>query len=156
MRLYCLSFHHFNDEMARKVLESTMDTADAFAIFELQDRFLSSMVLMFGHIPLIYLTTLFRYWRDPLMLFLVYVLPVVPLVNTFDGLVSCLRTRNFREVMSLIGAKEKGTEIGGNAPKLAETSGWIFQSTYEMHSYPVGYMSWITGRRKEPSTNTAS
>src|ERR1700709_773281 len=37
IRTFYLAFHHFNDEMARKVLESTLETADAFVIIELQD-----------------------------------------------------------------------------------------------------------------------
>lgn len=30
-RLYCLSFHHFDDPLAAKILQSTMETADGFA-----------------------------------------------------------------------------------------------------------------------------
>ncbi len=30
-RLYCLAFHHFDDGMAKKVLESTLETSDGFA-----------------------------------------------------------------------------------------------------------------------------
>lgn len=45
-RLYCLSFHHFDDDLAMKVLSSTMDTADGFAIVELQDRRIFSLILM--------------------------------------------------------------------------------------------------------------
>lgn len=31
LRLFCLSFHHFDDQLARKILEDTMETADGFA-----------------------------------------------------------------------------------------------------------------------------
>jgi hypothetical protein len=145
-RLYCLSFHHFGDKMARKVLESTMQTADGFAIIELQDRYLSSFALMLGHLPLIYTTAIFRCWKDVLMLLLVYIIPIVPVVNTFDGLVSCLRTRSFKDVMALIDARIQASK---SAEKLAVKDDWIFQSAYEMHSWPVGYMNWITGHRKK-------
>lgn len=145
-RLYCLSFHHFGDEMARKVLESTMQTADGFAIIELQDRYPSSIALMLGHVPLIFATSIFRYWRDVMMLLLVYVLPIVPAINTFDGFVSCLRTRSFREVMALIGARIQGVS-GAGIEKVAVKGDWIFRSAYELHSWSVGYMNWITGYR---------
>ena len=151
-RLYCLSFHHFGDKMARKVLESTMATADGFAIIELQDRYLSSLLLMLGHLPLIFLTSWWRYWRDVLMLVLVYLVPIVPVVNTYDGVASCLRTRNFREVMKLVAAKmqeRKGEE------KVATKGDWVFRSRYEMHSWPVGYMNWIVGYKRRKQTNSS-
>ncbi|KIW06192.1 uncharacterized protein PV09_02672 [Verruconis gallopava] len=146
-RLYCLSFHHFDDRLAKKVLESTMETADGFAIIELQDRFLSSFALMLGHIPLIYVTSIFRYYRDIWMLILIYVLPIVPIINTFDGLVSCLRTRSFKEVMALIGTvpQERGSS---RFEKIAFKDDWVFRSAYEIHSRPVGYMNWIAGHRR--------
>jgi hypothetical protein len=152
-RLYCLSFHHFEDKMARKVLESSMQTADGFAIIELQDRFLSSFALMLGHMPLIYATSLFRYWRDPLMMLLVYIFPLVPAINTFDGLVSCLRTRSFKEVVHSIGAN---IQDPNGAQKTATKDDWVFKASYELHSWPVGYMNWITGYRRRVDGEQAS
>lgn len=151
-RLYCLSFHHFNDKLARKILESTLETADGFAIIELQDRYLNSFALMLGHLPLIFTTSIFRYWRDIMMLMLVYTLPVVPVINTIDGFVSCLRTRSFREVMTLVGAKISENNVH---EKLAFKDDWTFRSAYEMHSWPVGYMNWITGHRSNQSSGPA-
>lgn len=148
-RLYCLAFHHFDDELARKVLASTMETADGFAIIELQDRYLSSIFLMLGHLPIMFGLSIFRYWKDIIMLIFVYLVPLVPVINSFDGLVSGLRTRNFREVMALIGAKVEGERMDGESiVKQAAKDNWVFKSAYEMHSWPVGYMNWIVGYRK--------
>jgi hypothetical protein len=36
--LYCLSFHHFPDPEARRILQSTLSTSDGFAIIELVSR----------------------------------------------------------------------------------------------------------------------
>lgn len=152
-RLYCLAFHHFDDELARKVLESTMQTADGFAIIELQDRYLSSFALILGNIPFMYVMALYRHWRNVWMLFFVYVLPVVPFINTFDGLVSCLRTRSFKEVMGLIGAKITGSNA---KEKSAAKDDWVFRSAYEMHSWPVGYMNYIVGFKKKHGTSPDS
>ena len=152
-RLYCLSFHHFDDEMARKVLNSTLNTADGFAIIELQDRYLSSSVLMLGHLPLMFGLSIFRFWRDVLMLILVYVIPIVPIINTWDGLISSLRTRSFEEVMRLMdgGAKidiTATTTDEGLHIKTTRKEGWLFKAAYQMHSWPVGYMNWIVGYKK--------
>nr|OQO28895.1 hypothetical protein B0A51_03222 [Rachicladosporium sp. CCFEE 5018] len=46
MRLFCLAFHHFDDEVARKVLKSTMETSDAVVVLELQER---SLLIIHAH-----------------------------------------------------------------------------------------------------------
>ncbi|KAF2432000.1 hypothetical protein EJ08DRAFT_586122 [Tothia fuscella] len=153
-RLYCLSFHHFTDDLARKVLRSTVDTADGFAIIELQDRHLSSLLLICGFFPLQFLTTLSWFWRDPLHLFLTYIVPVVPFIVTFDGLVSCLRTRSFEEVMKLVGSEGNDKRItstideDGKEIQKAERGQWVFTGTSEVHTWPFGYTNWVVGYKK--------
>ncbi|QSZ35965.1 hypothetical protein DSL72_007087 [Monilinia vaccinii-corymbosi] len=61
-RLYNLAFHHFGQELASKILKNTMETADGFAIFELQERDLSSFVTIFGMIIAITIMTPFYFW----------------------------------------------------------------------------------------------
>jgi hypothetical protein len=155
-RLYCLSFHHFDDELAKKVLESTMETADGFAIIELQDRKLGSLCLIFGHVAYMFATTIFYFWRDPLQLLFTYIVPVLPAVVTFDGLVSCLRVRTFSEVMGLL----KGTDgegereiqavedIDGRKLETTKRGKWSFEAGSELHSWPCGSMNWIVGIKK--------
>jgi len=154
-RLYCLAFHHFDDELARKVLESTMQTADGFAIIELQDRRLGSLMLIFGHILHMLASTPFFFWKDPLHLFFTYIVPVLPVVVTFDGLVSCLRVRSFKEVMALIGgsgAEEETVKYvvdgEGRELEVAERGEWCFESGREFHTWPCGYMNWVVGYKK--------
>ncbi|RDI84824.1 hypothetical protein Vi05172_g5455 [Venturia inaequalis] len=155
-RLYCLSFHHFDDTMAKKVLESTMNTADGFAIIELQDRKLGSLCLIFGHVAYMFASTIFYFWKDPIQLFFTYIIPVLPTVVTFDGLVSCLRVRTFREVVKLIKGIE-GAEIGeieavedGEGRKLerVKKGSWGFEAGIVQHSWPCGNMNWIVGIKK--------
>jgi hypothetical protein len=150
-RLYCLSFHHFSDDLARKVLKSTLDTADGFAIIELQDRYLSSLLLICAFFPLQFLTTIFWFWKDPLQLIFTYLLPIVPSIVTFDGLVSCLRTRSFEEIVRLIG-NETGSEgivktvdDQGRETKHAKRGVWTFKGMNELHTWPLGYMNWMVG-----------
>jgi hypothetical protein len=150
-RLYCLSFHHFTDSLARKVLKSTLATSDGFAIIELQDRHLSSLLLICLFFPLQFATTLFWFWRDPLQLIFTYLIPVIPFIVTFDGFVSCLRTRNFEEIMRLV-EKEDGEEDvdstvdeEGREVKHARRGDWVFKGMSEVHSWPLGYMNWVVG-----------
>lgn len=152
-RLYCLSFHHFDDKMAKKVLQSTMETADGFAIIELQDRKLGSLCLIVGHVAYMFVSTIFYFWKDPIQLFFTYIVPVLPAVVTFDGLVSCLRVRTFGEVVTLLRGIE-GPEVGeiqavedGEGRKLERVRKgvWGFEAGSELHSRPCGKMNWIVG-----------
>jgi hypothetical protein len=157
-RLYCLSFHHFDDEMARKVLRSTLDTSDAFAIIELQDRRLASFMLMLCNFFLLFLTSAVWFWRDPVHLALTYVIPIVPSIVAFDGLVSAARTREFDELMSLVDdvlgttPQEKSAKPPrprarrGEIPP-AERGNWRFQGGREAHTMPFGYLNWFVGYR---------
>lgn len=156
-RLFCLAFHHFDDDMARRVLRSTLETSDAFAIIELQDRDLFSAILMFYDFFLVFLVTLFWFQHDFLQLIFTYLIPVIPFIMSFDGFISSLRTRKFEEVMKLV---DEGKGGGGRplevspirrGPKLnwktAEREGWTFSGGKEMHTFPLGYMNYFVGRK---------
>ena len=156
-RLYCLAFHHFNDPLARKVLRSSMESSDGFAIVELQDRHLSSLILMLLDFILIFVVTLPWFWRDPIQLLFTYVIPIMPFIMSFDGLVSCLRTRTFREVLALIdtavsgSARAKANRIStemdedGRVIQVAKRQDWVLKGGRQMHTWPFGHMNWIIG-----------
>jgi hypothetical protein len=163
--LYCLSFHHFPDGVAEKVLQSSMSTSDGFAIIELQRRDLASVALILGHVMHMFLTTWLWFWKDPLMFLMTYIIPVVPVVVTFDGVVSCLRTRGFEEVVALVDAEDVGrsgkkdTEIAievdkeGREIKVVRRNGWVLRGGSELHTWPVGYMNWVVGVREKQASD---
>ncbi|KAI9820786.1 MAG: hypothetical protein M1827_005157 [Pycnora praestabilis] len=152
-RLYCLAFHHFDDEGAKKILESTLDTADGFAIIELQSRHLSSFILMALYLPTLFVLTIFWYPFDLGMLFFTYIIPIIPFVLVFDGVISSLRTRTFAEVLGLM-----GEAVTGPGPMVVSRRhpGWTFKSAFQMHSFPVGYMNCIVGTKDRSLLNGLS
>jgi hypothetical protein len=152
--LFCLAFHHFDDDMARNVLRSTMLTAHGFAIVELQDRRVASFILMALHFLLVFFTSAFWFWTDPIHLTLTYLLPVLPTILAYDGVVSALRTREFDELVALIDdiSEEKAqTEITPGNNKAQEmrrtvrSGSWMFEGGRERHTIPFGYMNWFVG-----------
>ncbi|KAK0366325.1 hypothetical protein LTR91_007505 [Friedmanniomyces endolithicus] len=149
-RIFCLSFHHFDDEAAQRVLKSTLETSDAFAIIELQDRRIGSLFLMVLEFWLVLFTTVFWFWDDWMHLLLTYGLPVLPAVHSFDGFVSCLRTRTFEETLRLIEDVQGGSltahekEVEGS---LSLRRQWQFSHARALHTWPLGYMEVIFGRR---------
>lgn len=147
-RLFCLSFHHFDDEGAKRVLKSTMETSDAFAIIELQDRRIGSLMLMVLEFWLLLAIMWIWFWQDWAALLCTYLLPVLPAIHAFDGFVSCLRTRTFSEVVQLV-----DEVLGRNSQDLKGTGvtavrgDWTFTSVRTLHTWPIGYLNAVVGRR---------
>ncbi|CAG8980669.1 hypothetical protein HYALB_00013590 [Hymenoscyphus albidus] len=132
-RLYNLAFHHFEDPLGSAILRNTLETADGFGIFELQERTIPSFITMVAMGFLMLLITPFYFWRSPGHLFFTYIIPIIPFVLVVDGFTSSLRTRSAEEVQALM--KRCG----------AECDGWTVKSGKEQHTWPTGYMTWVIG-----------
>lgn len=136
------------------MLQSTLDTSDGFAIVELQDRHLSSLILMLLDYFLVYVATLFWFWRDPIQLLLTYIVPIMPFIMAFDGVVSSLRTRTFEEILQIMPLDENGYEYcieqdeEGRYEVVAYNGDWVFKAGEEMHTWPLGYMNWVIGYKR--------
>lgn len=149
-RLFCLSFHHFDDEAALKVMKSNLETCDAFAIIELQDRRIGSLALMLLEYWLLVLVTVFWFWHDDAHLIFTYLLPVLPAIQCFDGFVSCLRCRTFEEIIQLVErvqVREKGKHALKGNGIVARRGDWIFRSQRTLHTWPLGYMNTVIGHK---------
>lgn len=131
-RLFNLAFHHFDDPLAARILENTIETSDAFGIFELQDRSLASFITILALGVLLMGISGVAFWGDWGQLAWTYILPVVPVVVVLDGFVSCLRTRTREEVERLM-------------PAGWREQGWKIRSGREIHTWPVGRMTWVVG-----------
>ena len=109
------SFHHFPREQARVILQNAIDAGQGVAIFEITRRAPSSIGLMF---PWAFTALLFAPLIRPFRwsrLFWTYVIPLIPLVLLFDGVVSCLRAytpEELRETVEKLGAIEYQWEVG--------------------------------------------
>jgi hypothetical protein len=158
--LYCLAFHHFSDDVAKSVLQRAMETFDGFAILELQDRRLSSFILMGFHFFFVLIFSVVWFWSDPIHLLFTYAIPVLPTIMFFDGCVSALRTREFREIMTIID-EILGTKIGHSECEpdkddnvhRVQRGDWIFQGGRQRHTSPFGYINWVTGYRVSASAS---
>jgi hypothetical protein len=109
------SFHHFRPEEARAILQNAVDASQGIGIFEITRRAPSAIALMFLWALLPFL---FTPWIRPFRwsrLLCTYVLPIIPLVLLFDGVVSCLRTyrpQELREIIAKLPATEYQWEMG--------------------------------------------
>jgi len=95
------AFHHFPPPTARAILQDAVNDGQGIAIFEQTRRHPLALLLMlilpwlaFWVVPFI---QPFRFSR----LFWTYIIPAIPLVLCWDGMVSCLRTYSPRELCAL-------------------------------------------------------
>jgi hypothetical protein len=117
------SFHHLNAEEARGLLEDCARRRQGIGIFEAPARRALTVLSVF-FVPIA--AWLFVPFRRPFRwsrLLWTYLIPVVPFVLFFDGLVSCLRAYSVGELQKMtsgIAAKgyrwEIGEESGGLLP----------------------------------------
>lgn len=96
------SFHHFRREEALAILQSSVGAGQGIGIFEITRRSAITISLMFlwALTPLVF-TPFVRPFRWSRLLW-TYVIPVIPFVLLFDGVVSCLRTYRPQELSELI------------------------------------------------------
>jgi hypothetical protein len=123
LRTMFSAFHHFAPDAARALLADAQRSDAPIAVFETTQRSVLSLLLIAGS-PLFVFFAMpfvrpFR-WRN---LFFTYVLPVLPLMVLWDGIVSCLRCYTPDELRAMVAALPPRTdyawEVGeawGRAP----------------------------------------
>jgi hypothetical protein len=123
LRTMFTSFHHFSPEDARAILQNAVDAGESVGIFEFTRRAPSTIALLFVGVLLMFLhTPRIRPFRLSRLLW-TYLIPIIPLVLLFDGVVSCLRTYRPQELREIVGKLNHcqyewkiGELAGGKAP----------------------------------------
>lgn len=109
------SFHHFAPEEARAILQNAVDAGQSIGVFEITRRAPSTIALMFPWALMLFaFTPLIRPFRWSRLLY-TYLIPIIPLVLLFDGVVSCLRTyrpQELREIIKNLSGIEYQWEVG--------------------------------------------
>jgi hypothetical protein len=132
-RTFFSSFHHFAPEAAHKVLRDAVEHRQGVGIFEMPRRSPKTIFMVCCILPMSWLVAPtirpFRWSR----LFFIYIVPVIPFVLVYDGIVSCLRAYSHEELERMARAAahpEYEWKIG------EERSGFL-PVTY-MLGYPTG------------------
>jgi len=123
-RTQFLSFHHFKPNDAKQILQNTIDAKSPIAIFEAQDRSISSFVgMLFSPLTLLLVTPFIAPFKIGRIIF-TYAIPILPICVLWDGIVSCLRTYSVKEMNALIeslqGAEKFDWEVGKQTEKNAK------------------------------------
>lgn len=96
------SLHHFSPEEAAAIIQNAVDTRQGIAIFEAPRR-RTLCILMAVLMPLsaLLMGPFIRPFRLSRIIW-TYLLPVIPFVLWFDGILSCLRAYSLAELSELI------------------------------------------------------
>ena len=92
------SFHHFPPKEARAILQNVVDTQQGIGIFEIARRKPLTIFLTFL-VPVVSLVTtpFMRPFRWSSLIW-TYLIPIVPFILLFDGVVSCIRAYSPKEL----------------------------------------------------------
>jgi hypothetical protein len=115
------SFHHLNPDEARHLLQDSVNKRQGIGIFEAPARHTLTLLSLFL-IPLA--AWLFVPFRRPFRwsrLLWTYLIPVIPFVLFFDGLISCLRAYSRAELQELT----RDLATGGYRWEIGEKSGGL-------------------------------
>jgi SAM-dependent methyltransferase len=122
VRTIFTSFHHFPPEQAAALLRDAMEARQPIGIFEITARALSAVAWIPAWALFAFLCApLIRPFRWSRLLW-TDVIPVVPVVLLFDGIVSCLRSYRPNELLDIAG-KLKGNEYAWKAGEIAAKAG---------------------------------
>jgi hypothetical protein len=101
-RTFFASFHHFRPAEARAILRDAIDSGQGIGVFEVTARRPSAFLLMcFAPLWVLIFTPFIRPFRWSRILW-TYVIPIVPMLGLFDGMVSCARTYSVSELSKLV------------------------------------------------------
>lgn len=102
LRTLFLVFHHFKPEDATLILQNSIDSKSAIAIFEGQERSLiSTIAMLLSPITALLVTPFIRPFKLGRFIF-TYFIPIVPLFILWDGVISSLRTYSIKEMDQLV------------------------------------------------------
>ena len=101
-RTQFLSFHHFRPKDAKAILQNAIDNNQPIGVFEAQQRNFKDFILtLLSPISVLLFTPFIRPLSFKLIIF-TYLIPVLPLITLWDGVVSVLRTYTVSELKQMI------------------------------------------------------
>jgi hypothetical protein len=126
------SFHHFKPREAQAILQDAVNKQCGIGIFEVAGRSVVTVLLTFlmpiGNLVLTPFMRPFRWSR----LLWTFIIPVIPFVLWFDGIMSCLRTYSLQELIEL----KSGLTVHGYEWKVGQESNGLLPIPI---TYLIGY-----------------
>jgi hypothetical protein len=110
------AFHHFPPRAARRVLEDAVKAGQPICIFEIPERRLLTIIsLLLTPLFVVFATPFIRPFRWKRLLW-TYLIPLVPFMCCWDGVISQLRAYTIAELSELTHGLEDYEWSAGNTP----------------------------------------
>lgn len=102
MRTIFSAFHHFEPDAAKKILQNTVNSRSAIAIFEFTEKRLDKLAFAVLLPLLVFLITPFIKPRTFKRFFWVNIIPIIPWVFTYDAIISGISTYSPGDLKELV------------------------------------------------------
>ena len=113
------SFHHLQPPLALKVLQDAVDQREGIMIFELFDRSPAVVGNLIGGLIVLFFTAPFMPPFRLSRIIFTYMIPVIPLLIIWDGLVSGLRVYSQEELRNLVSKVENHESFAWDIGKIS-------------------------------------
>ncbi len=101
-RTLFLSLHHFRPGDAKVIFQNAIETHQPIGIFEAQQRNFKSIIpMLLSPISVVVMTPFIRPFKMSRLLF-TYLIPILPILILWDGIISVLRTYTRNELHEMI------------------------------------------------------
>lgn len=101
-RTQFLSLHRFKPKDAKAILQNALDSDQAIGIFEAHQRDIKNLVrMLLSPIAVLLMTPFIKPFKLDRIIF-TYLIPILPLVTLWDGVISVLRTYTVKELKQMI------------------------------------------------------
>ncbi len=111
LRTMFLAFHHFKPKDATQILKNAVDTKQPFVSFEMYQVTVKDIIgPILAPLFVLFLTPFIRPFRLGRIIF-TYLIPIIPLVIMFDGIVSVLRSYSPKELKTLLKDADPNNEF---------------------------------------------
>lgn len=96
------AFHHFEPDAAKKILKDASDHGVPIAVFEGTNKDILNFfgILIFTPIIFLFITPFMKPFRLSRLIF-TYLIPLIPIVTTWDGIVSILRMYTPKQMLEM-------------------------------------------------------
>lgn len=101
-RTQFLSLHHFKPKDAIAILQNALDSNQPIGAFEAQQRDIKNLIkMLFSPVAVLLMTPFIKPFKLNRIVF-TYLIPVIPLIILWDGVISVLRTYTEKELNQMI------------------------------------------------------
>lgn len=120
LRTQFLSLHHFAPHDVIQIFKNAVDSQQPVLIMEAQERNVANLIkIALSPIPALFIMPLIRpfsIWR----LVFTYLIPIIPFIIGFDGVVSVLRTYTIKELNTLSKLADQNSKFTWESGRIRE------------------------------------